>query len=109
MDFKVMLINLAISLLGVATIVYAKFITSATGESFNFKLFWKDNKIAVIGSLVGLPLILTVLTVVPEAADNLKMLLGIDVNMTEVTNGAAFTLGAAIYSTIRNASKTKGA
>jgi len=100
-----LLAQIGIAFLGMIVIIYGKFITTPETGKFDFKLFWSENARSVILTAIGIPLIFGVLLIVPDAAELLKTLLGLTIDLSEIDNGAAFTLGTILYATIRNLNK----
>ena len=106
MDILTVLSQFGLGLLGMAVVVYMKFRKSESAE-FDFKFFWKDNKKAIISTLIGLPLILVVLALVPSASEVLNVGLGLDIDLSVVDTGGAFTLGMVLYEGSRTTAKKK--
>lgn len=70
-----------------------------TGEP-DVSKFWEDNKRPFLWSIVGVILIISLVTFVPDVAAGIKTITGFEITVP-VSNGAAVFMGIMIYDQVR--------
>lgn len=96
------LFNLIASTLGVIVVVFWNAWKSNRGK-FNFEIWLTENTNPIAFSFAAIILLVTISAIIPEVAENVKMLTGLDLPASG-NKQAWFTFGALIY---EGARKTK--
>ena len=97
----IILKSIGLSILGLLFIGWFKAITSNSNEKASFQKFVNDNLYSLVFSIIGIVLINSILILIPDVAELISTITGLTIS-SNVTNGSSFTLGIAIYSTVRN-------
>ena len=90
-------------IIGMLLTVWYNGITNYKGTKFSFTEFWNENGNALIYSIVGICIIVSI---APEATEIIKSITGFEFDVP-ITNGSAVFLGGFIYEMVRKSSQGK--
>lgn len=100
------LITIAVAIIGMLLTVWYNGITNSKGTKFSFTEFWNENGNALIYSIVGICIIVSIVGIAPEATEIIKSITGFEFDVP-ITNGSAVFLGGFIYEMVRKSLKGK--
>lgn len=106
-----LLINLSLTLWGMAISGWYKAFTSKRDNRFSFRIMWEENHRAIKFTMAGIILTIPGFTLVPEFSNIITTLTGLSfesINRESIFNMAYITYGHLLYSLIRNKTKTHG-